>query len=107
MHLVCLLADTEDVSFDEAVRNKNWKDAMNEKIKTIKRNDTWELAELPKGSQTIGVKWVFKKKINAQGEIERFKARLVAKGYWKKSGIDYDEVFAPVVRMEIIRLLIS
>jgi Reverse transcriptase (RNA-dependent DNA polymerase) len=62
---------------------------------------------LPKGSQPIGVKWVFKKKINAQCEIERYKARLVAKGYKQKAGIDYDKVFAPVARIEIIRLLIS
>ena len=107
VHLACFLEDTEDVNFDEAVRKKNWKDAMNEEIEAIECNDTWELAELPKGSQTIGVKWVFKKKINAQGEIERYKARLVAKGYKQKAGIDYDEVFAPVARMETIRLLIS
>jgi len=53
------------------------------------------------------VKWIFKKKMNAQGEIERYKARLVAKGYKRKARIDYDEVFAPVVRMETIRLLVS
>jgi Reverse transcriptase (RNA-dependent DNA polymerase) len=55
----------------------------------------------------IGVKWVFKKKMNPQGEIERYKVRLVVKGYRQKVGIDYDEVFALVTRMEIIRLLIS
>ena len=62
---------------------------------------------MPKGNQPIGVKWIFKKKMNAQGEIERYKARLVAKGYKHKAGIDYNEVFAPVVRMETIQLLIS
>jgi Reverse transcriptase (RNA-dependent DNA polymerase) len=107
VHLVCLLADAENISFEEAVRDKKWQTAMNEEIKAIDRNNTWELAELPKGSQPIGVKWVFKKKMNAQGEIKRYKARLVAKGYKQKAGIDYDEVFAPVARMEIIRLLIS
>jgi len=52
---------------------------MDEEIKAIDRNNTWELTELREGSQPIGVKWVFKKKMNAQGEIERYKARLVAK----------------------------
>ncbi|KAE8721174.1 hypothetical protein F3Y22_tig00016637pilonHSYRG00095 [Hibiscus syriacus] len=107
VNLVCLLADAENISFEEALRDKKWRTAMNEEIEAIDRNNTWELAELPKGSQPIGVKWVFKKKMNAQGEIERYKARLVAKGYKQKAGIDYDEVFAPVARMETIRLLIS
>ena len=62
--------------------------------------------KFPEGSQPIGVKWVFKKKMNTQGEIERYKAQLIAKGYKQKAGIDYDEVFAPIGRMETIRLLI-
>jgi hypothetical protein len=74
VQLVCLLADAENISFEEAVRDKKWQTAMNEEIKAIDRNNTWELDELLKGSQPIGVKWVFKKKINAQGEIERYKA---------------------------------
>ena len=65
------------------------------------------MVELPKGHQAIGVKWVYKKKMNPQGEVERHKARLVVKVYRQKAGIDYDEVFAPVARMETIRLLIS
>ena len=73
----------------------------------IDRNNTWELTELSKGSQPIGVKLVFKKKMNAQGKIEQYKVRLVAKEYKQKTGIDYDEVFAPVARMETIRLLNS
>ncbi|GJU66865.1 retrovirus-related pol polyprotein from transposon TNT 1-94 [Tanacetum coccineum] len=74
---------------------------------TNEMNKTWELVELPKGHQPIRVKWVFKKKMNAQREFERYKARLVAKGYRQQPGIDYDEVFAPVARIETIRLLIS
>ena len=107
LHLVCLLADAESIIFEEAVRDKKWQAAMDEEIAAIERNETWELVELPEGHQPIGVKWVYKKKMNAQGKIDRYKARLVAKGYRQKAGIDYDEVFAPVVRMETIRLLIS
>ena len=76
---------------------------MDEEIKAIHLNNTWEVTELPEGSQPIGVKWVFKKKMNAEGKIERYKVRLVAKGYKQKAGIDYDKVFAPVTRMETIR----
>ena len=80
---------------------------MDEEIKAIKKNDTWELATLPIGKKTIGVKWVYKLKKNAKGKVERYKARLVVKGYSQRQGIDYDEVFAPVAHLEIIRLLIS
>lgn len=107
VHLVCLLTDAENISFEEALKDKKWQEAMDEEIQAIERNKTWELTKLPKGVQAIGVKWVFKKKMNAKGEIERYKARLVAKGYKQKAGIDYDEVFAPVTRMETIRLLIT
>ena len=79
------------------MRDTKWQTAMDEKIKAIQHNNTWELIEVPKGSQPIGVKWAFKKKMNAQGEIERYKVRLVAKGYKKKAGINYDEVFAPLL----------
>ena len=80
---------------------------MDKEIKAIKKNDTWELAILPIGKKTIGVKWVYKLKKNEKGEVERYKARLVVKGYSQRQGIDYDEVFGPVAHMEIIRLLIS
>ena len=105
--LLCLLADAENISFEEAARDKKWQTAMDEEIKVIHRNNTWEMTELPEGSQLIGMKWVFKKKMNAQGKIEQYKARLVVTRYKQKAGIDYDEVFAPVARMETIRLLIS
>ncbi|MBE2321323.1 hypothetical protein DVA67_035740, partial [Solirubrobacter sp. CPCC 204708] len=80
---------------------------MDEEIESIEKNKTWELTTLPKGRKTIGVKWVYKTKRNAQGEVQRYKARLVAKGYKQKEGIDYGEVFAPVARLETIRLMTS
>ena len=107
VHLVCLLADSENITYSEARKDSKWVKAMDEEIKAIEKNETWELADLPKGKKTIGVKWVYKKKMNPKGEVERYKARLVVKGYRQKAGIDYDEVFAPVARMESIRLLIS
>ncbi|TYK18672.1 Retrovirus-related Pol polyprotein from transposon TNT 1-94 [Cucumis melo var. makuwa] len=105
--LFCLFADSEPLNFEEASQNDKWKIAMDEEIKAIKKNDTWELSTLPNGKKAVGVKWVFKIKRNEKGEVERYKARLVAKGYSQRKGIDYDEVFAPVARLETIRLLIA
>ena len=95
--LFCLFANCEPVSYQEAVKEKKWRDAMDEEIKAIEKNETWELVPLPKGHKAIGVKWVFKTKKNAKG---------VVKGYSQKARIDYDEVFAPIARLKIIRLII-
>ncbi|GLT90367.1 hypothetical protein SLE2022_083040 [Rubroshorea leprosula] len=65
---------------------------MDEEIKAIQKNGTWELVTLPEGQKAIGVKWVYKVKKNAQGKVEKYKARLVAKGYIQEYGIDYDEI---------------
>jgi hypothetical protein len=65
------------------------------------------LTTLPEGHNAIGVKWIFKTKRNAEGEIEKHKARLVAKGYKQQYGVDYEDVFTPVARIKIVRLMIS
>ena len=105
--LFCLVADCEPVNFQEAVQDEKWRNTMEDEIKAIEKNDTWELTTILKGHKPIGVKWVYKTKKNAKGEVEKHKARLVAKGYSQKAGIDYDEVFAPVARLETVRLIIS
>ena len=65
------------MNFQEAVRNKKWKDVMDEEIKAIKKNDKWDLASLPIGNKAINVKWVYKSKKKAKGEVKRYKTRLV------------------------------
>jgi hypothetical protein len=62
---------------------------------------------LPPGKRPIGLKWVFKLKKNAEGEIIKYKARLVAKGYVQKQGIDFEEVFAPVARLDTVRMILA
>jgi hypothetical protein len=94
--LYCHFADCEQIGFEKAVKNKKWRNAMDEKIKGIEKNNTWKLTTIPKEQKPIGVKWVFKAKKNAKGEIERYKARLVVKRYSQRLGIDYGEVFDPV-----------
>eukprot|EP00253_Pinus_taeda_P028648 PITA_28648 len=80
---------------------------MDEEINAIERNKTWDLVELPKGKEVIGVKWVYKTKSNAEGKIERHKARLVVKGYKQQHGRDYEETFAPIAKMETMRAVLS
>ncbi|GAA0157927.1 hypothetical protein LIER_15082 [Lithospermum erythrorhizon] len=77
---------------------------MDEEIASIKRNDTWELTSLPKGNKATGVKWVYKTKTNQDGKVEKYKAWLVVKDYKQRHGIDFDKVFAPVAKVDTIRL---
>ena len=81
--------------------------AMREEMLAIDRNETWELVPTPTNCTPIGLKWIFKLKKNPQGKVIKHKARLVVKGYSQRKGIDYDEIYAPVVRFETIRILIA
>ncbi|KAK9931774.1 hypothetical protein M0R45_019038 [Rubus argutus] len=80
---------------------------MDSEIESIEKNGTWILTDLPAGAKKIGVKWVYKTKLNKHGEIEKYKAHLVAKGYVQEYEIDYSEVFAPVARMDTVRMILA
>ena len=71
------------------------------------KNEAWDLVVLSAGRKPIGNKWVFKKKTNAEGKVEKYKARLVAKGYSQVSGIDFGDIFSLVAKVTSIRLLLS
>ncbi|GJZ80177.1 zinc finger, CCHC-type containing protein [Tanacetum coccineum] len=97
----------EPNTYQEAKDKSDWVNAMKEELSSIERNNTWKLVELPKGRKAIGLKWVYKVKRDPNGRILKYKARIVAKGYVQKQGIDYDEVFAPVARIETVRVILA
>ena len=106
-NLVLFTSTADPTTFEEAVQSSKWRAAMDLEIEAIERNETWELTDLPEGVKKIGVKWVFKTKLNENGKVDKCKARLVAKGYAQQHGIDYTEVFAPVARWDTIRMVIA
>ena len=104
---MALVVSTNPLNFEEAVKSANWRLAMNNEIKSIEKNQTWTLTELPVGAKRIRVKWVYKTKYNEHGKIDKYKAHLFAKGYSQKYGVDYTEVFAPVAMMDTVRMIIA
>jgi hypothetical protein len=80
---------------------------MDEELDQIEKNDTWELVPRPKNKNVIGTKWVFRNKLNEYGQVTRNKARLVCKGYAQIEGIDFEETFSLVARMETICLILA
>ncbi|WVZ87756.1 hypothetical protein U9M48_034345 [Paspalum notatum var. saurae] len=105
LHLAC--DDGEPRSFAEAERHAAWRAAMQSEMDAVETNRTWELTDLPRGHRAITLKWVFKLKRDEAGAIIKHKARLVARGFVQQEGIDFDDAFAPVARMESVRLLLA
>ena len=94
-----VIEDNNPISYQEAIQimdSERWLNVMKSEIKSMHQNKVWTLHDVPKGTVPIGCKWIFKKKIGANGKIETYKARLVDKGYRQILGIDYNETFSPV-----------
>ena len=104
---LALLSSTEPQNVTKACKDECWVKAMDEELDQIEKNNTWELVPRPKDKNVIGTKWVFKNKLNSNGEVIRNKARLVCKGYAQQEGIDFEETFAPVARLEAIRMFLA
>jgi len=100
----------EPTTYEEAISCENsghWMKAINEELKAHETNGTWTFEDLPSGKKTIGSKWVFKVKYSPTQDTYRYKARLCAKGFTQEKGIDYQEIFAPVVRYDSIRVMLA
>ena len=107
VRFVCYTSSIEPKNLKEALLDEYWVNAMQEELEKFERNDVWSLVPRPENTNMIGTKWIFKNKSDASGNITRNKARLVAQGYTQIEGIDFDETFAPVARIESIRLLLA
>ncbi|KAH9774809.1 retrovirus-related pol polyprotein from transposon RE1 [Citrus sinensis] len=94
-------------SVQEALKDPKWKVVMNDEMRSLQKNQTWELVDLPPGKKPVGCRWIYTIKYKADGSIKRYKARLVAKGYTQTYGIDYTDTFAPVAKINTIRILLS
>nr|GEX91753.1 putative copia-type Pol polyprotein [Tanacetum cinerariifolium] len=103
----CLLSSIEPANVAEALRDTDWVSVMQKELDQFARLKVWRLVPRPKGKSVINNKWIFKNKKDESSLVIRNKARLVAVGYSQQEGIDYDEIFAPVARIEAIRLFLA
>jgi len=103
----CNIAFYESAGYEEALKDSKWKKAMEEELSMIQKNNTWTLVDRPEGRKVIGVKWIYRTKLNADTSINKHKARLVVKGYAQIFGVDYSDTFALVARLDTIRLLLA
>nr|GEV92845.1 hypothetical protein [Tanacetum cinerariifolium] len=103
----CFLSQVESKKISDALQDLSWVEAMQEKLLQFKIQNVWTLVDCPKGVRPIGTKWVLKNKKDERGIVIINKARLVAQGHTQEEGIDYDEVFAHVVRIKAIRLFLA
>ncbi|RVX00496.1 Retrovirus-related Pol polyprotein from transposon TNT 1-94 [Vitis vinifera] len=92
-------------NIQEALQQPEWKTVVQEEIQALEKNGTWEISEFPKGKRPVGCKWIFTVKHNPDGNINKFKARLVAKGFTQSYDINYEETFAPIAKLNSIRVL--
>jgi len=101
---------SDPTSYEEAMTSEKkpqWAEAMEDEMKSLKEQETWDLVPRQPDVKVLGNRWVFRTKLNSDGTVERYKARLVIKGYHQRYGIDYEETFSSVCRYETIRSLLA
>jgi hypothetical protein len=105
--LAQLLETRDPETFAKSSGHPYWDTTMNKEYRSLMENDTWDLVPLPKGIKLVRCKWVYRNKYASDGSVERHKARLVAKGFSQVEGIDYNETFSLVAKMNSICLVLS
>ncbi|GJW27636.1 retrovirus-related pol polyprotein from transposon TNT 1-94 [Tanacetum coccineum] len=103
----CFLSTIEPKNINETLKDESWVVAMQEELNQFVANDVWEVVPNPKNMTIIGTKWVYRNKLDENGVVSRNKTRLVAQGYNQQEGIDYNETYTPVARLESIRILLA
>nr|GEX26933.1 ribonuclease H-like domain-containing protein [Tanacetum cinerariifolium] len=106
-NLDLLFQSEEPKRVHQALKDPSWIKAMQEELLQFEMQKVWVLVDLPYGKRVIGTKWVYRNKKDERGIVIRNKARLIAQGHTQEEGIDYEEVFAPVARIEAIRLFLA
>lgn len=102
-----MITPEESITVEEVMKSKEWKDAMDQELRSIQKHQEWKLVDLQPGKTSLNCKWVFRIKKNSKGNILRHKARLVICGYNQKYGTDYKETFSPVAKFDSIRSILS
>ena len=108
--MVMMANDSEPITVEEALSGPDkelWKNAMKAEMASLHKNETWILCKIPSGRNDLKCRWVFRIKPAYKNQPKRFKARLVAKGFTQKYGVDYQETFAPVVKLTSVRTLLA
>ena len=101
------MISSDPKTYYHAHNDPRWQVSMDEEMNSLQKNTTWELVSLPPGRKLVQCKWVFRTKVAADGSTCKYKARLVAKGFSQVQGVDYHETFAPVAKMDSIRLVLA
>ncbi|KAD4585780.1 hypothetical protein E3N88_23381 [Mikania micrantha] len=98
----CFVSQIEPKNISMALQDSSWIESMQEELNQFAKLKVWKLVDLPEGKKALGTRWVFKNKKDESGVIVRNKARLVVQGYRQEEGVDYDEVYASMARLEAI-----
>lgn len=102
-----ILNVVEAMNYNEENNYDEWRSDMKEEYESIIKIKTWELVKFLEGKDPIGCKWLYKPKFKEDGSVDKYKARLVAKGYSEKEGIDYEDYFSPISKLNTIRIIIA